>query len=264
MPNLNLIKETDNIRNRLRPYKNSGLRLAKKAIVTGILLAGVWLLFFQETADDNKPDTQVVIDPAEAPSPIVKKPEKEIVEEKAEEPKPKPELTSLPTRPVAQAVTEKAPEEIKDKWRVRFGVFAQEENGRNYAADLTKRGVAAQVVEGTAAIMTHRVIYGPWPTDSQAINAKEQLKKEGILASRFMAGGKKYLSTGPLRNAEEAESLRKKGAKLGVRSEVSRKKETRRVFRVYKKKGYQTKEKATKEQRRLKKRGVDNVVEQIQ
>ena len=264
MPNLNLIKEPDNIRNRLRPKRNNGLRSLQMIVVAGIFIGGVWWLFFQEAEIEITPGAQVATDPVQSPLPTLPKPEEEVVVAKETEPTPKPAPPAVPTRPVAQAAKEVVPDQkTPAKWKIRFGVFAFEENSRSYVADLAKKGIVAQVVEGMAPIITYRVIYGPWPTGSQAKNEKKLLEKEGINTQRFMAGGKKYLSTKPLKSAKEAEALRQKGEKLGVRSEVSRKKETRRVFRVYKKKGYFAKKEAVKDQKRLIKKGIDNVVEQL-
>lgn len=277
MPKLNLLNETDNVRNRLRPKDTKPWYKKQKFIAPLALLGAVVWWFFPSYPEKIEIPPRPVARATKPVSPQKPLPGASAKEEKAtpvrqepakivdSDPAPEPKRDvpkQVTTRPVAAAAT---PPVIavasKARWQVRFGVFVYEENSKRLAATLGKKGIEAMVKEGSTSLMTLRVIFGPWPTDLQAKEAKKNLEKAGISASRFMAGSKRYLSSSPLRDAAEADAVRRKGIKLGYRADTARKKETRRVYKVYKRESYQNKKAAVTEQKRLTRLGVENVIE---
>jgi hypothetical protein len=175
-------------------------------------------------------------------------------------PEPVEELSRPITAPV-ESMKEQAPPPSASGWHIRFGVFRVRDNAYQLVRDLAKRDIAAHVMESASSLDTTRIVYGPWPTDSQASGAAVRLQREGIATNQFAAGSKRFVSTDPLESEEAINKAESAGLKFGYTSKKTTKKEPLKVYKVFTTKAYGSKDQARTDTTRFTRMKIDNLVE---
>ncbi|MBI4666903.1 MAG: hypothetical protein HY751_10910 [Nitrospinae bacterium] len=291
MRKINLLAEIPSIRNTLRPDgsyhgKNRGFGANKKT-AAGLLLAagavafalwsnGAFSRFPWRGGETLKAET--------SPAPLYDEMPQPAAREKMEEreasvapiaPAPQMEPALVPqeliSRPVAQdaqvkpgQAEKKKPSTGPKKWRLRFGVCIYSKSCTELLTNLKSRGLLIGMEEGLAEITAHKVMIGPFPTKTHAIESAERFKSNGYNLAPFMAEDRYYLGAETYLDLKSQKGALAMAKSLGLKAEGGLARENRRVYKVYGGITYPVKEEAEKTARALKGRGIECLVELLE
>jgi cell division septation protein DedD len=266
MRRVNLLREVDNVRNRLRPLP-AKRRMRKRDVLAATLMLTLvgWYAVFG-TGWEEKPTRMRAMMADEHP-PLPPLPAVDPKSLLADGPAPAAPFVDdepgpmKPASPAAASVTAwpDGPERVEaatakfvrgerraavaedpapapppaPRWRVRFGLCKHEESCRRLVAELAGRGVKAFLVTDTASMIGWQVTVGPWPTESEAKEAMARLATVGLETEMVRSIGTAWLVA---RFGDDDERGRRAGAaakKAGypVRREKTAATET--VYKVY-------------------------------
>lgn len=301
MVKINLLRERKSIRNSLRPKPKRAKKtsLDKMRIIVSILFICIFVVYWYYPEDwANKPSgllEKIARSEGNVVMPEREEKSSDLIDTAVEEPEPaQPEteqVKSVPVEPKKNAPVDKPhleeksepakteipeleiPEMVETKmekpadggkWHVRFGFCLQPSSCVAQQKSLAKKDIQARIVDGFVMLTRHKVVVGPWSTDTQAEKAKSKLSKIGVTVNMFLVGTNRYLATASVSNKKLAERIKEKIAEHKYRVSVSSKKEETAVGKVFLDKDFKDRKFAVAELNKFRKRGIDSVVERGQ
>lgn len=297
MRKVNLLVPVQSIQNTLRPdgsYRKTGPGRRPMAWIVFLMTvtATAYLAVFHFNALD-KMEVAVVNAPAprEAPKPQEvdtstlpadeKKAKPPVLDQTAQATEPaalpevKPDETKLEqaefdpllARPVAKdAAPTPKPKGVEapppsGKWTIRFGLCVYKANCDSIIEDLTRRKIEAFIAEGEAEVTVYKVMIGPYPTQTHAEAAAGKFRANKLELSPFAVDDQYYLGAASFIDPQTQDAIIETAKSFGYRAEGVSGKELRKVYKVYRKVMFDTKQAAEKAMRYHKEKGVACVIE---
>ncbi len=276
MNRINLLAELQNYRNSVKP---DGEKLTRPAYAMAFVMAVVSIAYWVFPPQWGDKPTKLMERMKQGVEVSQEKddPGSFIDTEEVEEATPKitenADSLDVQSRPVASAIAPETPSESvtsqtpvagrEPVWRIRLGFCVLRESCESLVRDLRKKNIEAFLVDGVARMPANRVSFGPWPTETQALEARKKLKQNAIDTSLFSAGSKRYLVTAQLKSKADIDTILKKARVLNVKAGVSSKKESRKVTKAYLNEGFQERDSVMRKVGELKKMDIDCVAEKV-
>ncbi|MBF0170744.1 MAG: SPOR domain-containing protein [Nitrospinae bacterium] len=263
MRRVNLIREIDNVRNRLRP---DGKRLERRRdrrrqILGALAMLGGLAWFVYEGPGWRERPEEMLRKMAEErgvnlqPTPIPKG----VADLMAPVASPEAPSEGTAIEPAAEVAP---PAGGSTDWRIRYGLCNREDSCAKLVAQLKPKGIGAELVRGSSPHPTWQVVMGPWPTPTQAEEAMARLAGERVETTLTRSAGQAWLRSSPFRQVAAARDLAERMGKQGVTSRIEEAPSGETVYKVYEATRYPGRAQAEEVCAKRKGMGVDCVVEE--